>query len=293
MMMRMSKCLCAVTNTLCQMSRGKVEAFFIWKSCDSLDSHAKTTGETENESGGARDSQSTCKTWIITILWWVPRNRYYHCSVLFMPFCTHTIWLYNSFVLGRRQCDKREMPKTTTTKILPLTLCQKKKRFCVRFALEHSHTQYRTNCATLSLFVSLHSLPAPFYGRLVSLTVLRIHKLTHSLSGLIHKRAHTHSHSDDGVYFEDGGMACLWNSSSGGGGAAAIASSKCERYTNMCWCVYDERYHNVHRLHDNRILWTSFQSRTRRAVINSCTVDGLTVFFVRLTKLEQAKKKFF
>lgn len=36
-------------------------------------------------------------------------------------------------------------------------------------------------------------------------------------------------------------------------------------------------------LYDNRILWTSFQSRTRRAVIKLCTVDGLTAF-VRLTK---------
>lgn len=65
--------------------------------------------------------------------------------------------------------------------------------------------------------------------------------------------------------------------------AAAAAVAANGSMLSMYLYIYNKNTnhitHNVHRLHDNRNSWTSFQSRTRRAVIILCTVDGLTVFF--------------
>lgn len=112
----------------------------------------------------------------------------------------------------------------------------------------------------VSVSVSLASLVTP--------TILWSSHATHSIT-------HTQTHKATACILKMAARHVYETQRVAAATATAIASS-CRYH---CICVYKRWYHNVHRLHDNRILWTSFQSRTRRAVIKLCTVGGLTVFF--------------
>lgn len=137
---------------------------------------------------------------------------------------------------------------------------------------------------SLSSAISVYR--APFDAR----TILWSSRITHSITDTAYS-SHTYTHTDRATDSYTRTVhtimtACIlkmaaWHVYEISGSSSNSQCLCISVVMAVCISLYNERYHNVHRLHDNWILWTSFQSRTRRAVINLCTVDGLTGFFFR------------